>query len=240
MRAIEPAISAISEAKQWEETINGSAKSPVNRWRGLIRFFISDAANGEPWRSAVADHWFERLTSLYNAPGRKYHTLDHVMAVLAWLPVLVFRFKDQKDFFAFQLAAWFHDSVYDSRQTDNEIRSAQLLRSAARDLRLDEVSVGRAERLILATTTHFSDESTAAFCDADLAILGSPVQVYDGYQKSIRAEYQWVEDSAYRPGRSRVLQKFLDRGRIFQTDEMCDRLELPARRNLTAEISSLA
>ena len=44
---------------------------------------------------------------------------------------------------------------------------------------------------------------------ADLAILGQSEAIYKTYTQSVRNEYAWVDELAYRAGRKAVLQHFL-------------------------------
>jgi predicted metal-dependent HD superfamily phosphohydrolase len=62
---------------------------------------------------------------------------------------------------------------------------------------------------------------------------------YEEYRRDIRREYSWLSDGEYRQGRAEVLRRFLDRTRLFQTDELRERLEVRARGNLTAELEHL-
>ena len=73
---------------------------------------------------------------------------------------------------AVELAAWFHDAIYEIGRDDNEDRSAELAREllASSPIR-DEVA-----RLVLVTKTHKvadDDVNGAVLCDADLSVLGS-------------------------------------------------------------------
>jgi predicted metal-dependent HD superfamily phosphohydrolase len=82
-----------------------------------------------------------------------------------------------------------------------------------------------------------SDTGALLLVDADLAILGAPPEMYKVYARAIRREYAWVPDADYRVGRRAVLQRFLDRPRIFGTESLYQERELAARRNLAAEIA---
>lgn len=172
---------------------------------------------------------FDDLIQRYNEPQRAYHNLKHIEALLKLLP------QEPE----LELAAWFHDTIYDPRQSDNEEQSALLAGQQLGSVGVDQTLIARVYHLILATKTHqATDASMALFVDADLSILGAEPQAYDAYAQAIRKEYAWVAEADYRMGRSKVLQSFLNRQRIFQTD-MFERLEDRSRENLQRELRNL-
>lgn len=184
-----------------------------------------------------------RLAALYSAPGRHYHGLAHVEALLA----LAERHRAAiADFAALEAAIWFHDAIYDSRRQDNEARSAALAREwlagRAEPERLDRIAA-----MIEATRTHRlpDGEDTAARGDAallldmDLSILAAPEAAFDAYERAVRLEYGWVDDDTWRAGRAAVLQGFLSRPRIFHSDPFFAECEAAARRNLTRALARL-
>ena len=73
----------------------------------------------------------------------------------------------------------------------------------------------------------------------DLAILGANEETYKEYSKAIRKEYAWVSEPAYRKGRKKVLQSFIERESVYFTDEMKIRYEKQARKNINSEIKVL-
>jgi predicted metal-dependent HD superfamily phosphohydrolase len=181
---------------------------------------------------------FDQLADAYASPGRAYHVLAHVGQVLR---VLVPLSGQARDFVAVQFAAWFHDAVYDPRAADNEERSAAFAAAALRSLGLAEERIAEVGRLILLTKTHDpaeTDSDGRLLVDADLAILAATPAEYQHYAAAIRQEYAWVPDEAYRSGRRAVLQKFLQRPRLYRTAALA-RWEEAARRNLTAEVATL-
>ena len=184
------------------------------------------------------------LAALYRQPGRHYHGLAHIQALLALLQE---HRADLADPQAVEAAVWFHDAIYDSRRSDNEARSAAL---AAEKLssRVEAARLSRIVAMIEATATHalpdLDDEAAnrdaAHFLDMDLSILGAPKSAFDSYEAAVRREYAWVDDKAWRSGRAAVLRKFLARPRIFHTEAFRERFEAQARKNIARSIAALA
>jgi predicted metal-dependent HD superfamily phosphohydrolase len=169
----------------------------------------------------------------YAEPHRRYHTLEHLDEVLAAVAELLDLADDPR---SVELAALFHDAIYDPRAApgESERASAELARSVVGD---EEVV-----RLVLLTAGHDvgpEDRNGAVLVDADLWILGSPRERYERYAADVRAEYAHVDDEAWRAGRSAVLRRFLDRPRLFVTDRFHARLDASARRNLAGELAAL-
>jgi predicted metal-dependent HD superfamily phosphohydrolase len=76
--------------------------------------------------------------------------------------------------------------------------------------------------------------------DIDLAVLGAPVAAFDRYEAGVRDEYRRVPRLLFARSRRRILQGFLDRPAIYSTPYFHDRLEGPARANLTRSIGRLS
>jgi len=97
---------------------------------------------------------------------------------------------------------------------------------------------------VLATAKHElplnGPRETAAFLDADLAILAARPDVYDAYTVNVRAEYSHVADDDFRNGRKAILEGFLQRDQLFFTTIGQARFEVAARANLRREITSLS
>jgi len=184
------------------------------------------------------------LAALYRQPGRHYHGLAHIQALLALLQE---HRADLADPQAVEAAVWFHDAIYDSRRSDNEARSAAL---AAEKLssRVEAARLSRIVAMIEATATHTlpglgseaANRDAAHFLDMDLSILGAPKSAFDSYEAAVRREYAWVDDKAWAAGRAEVLRKFLARPQIFHTQAFRRRFEAGARKNLARSIAALA
>lgn len=215
--------------REWtEETMLQLQRS----WEQLLQTFGIEQVKAQTTFAALAD--------AYSSPGRVYHTLDHIQAVLEWIEMLRTHATDLR---AIQLAAWFHDSVYDPHAADNEERSALYAQSSLSSLAVPSETIQAASQMILSTKTHWTEESKKdcyILLDADLAILGASVERYDAYAQAIRQEYDWVSEAPYRIGRVQVLQMFLQRARIYWTAPMYTALEELARENIRREIAFLS
>lgn len=197
-----------------------------DRWNDLLSAWAVD--------EKLADRHFNEICACYSGPGRFYHTLDHVLAVLDTVESLA---SYAKNLNAVKLAAWLHDVIYDSKASDNEERSAEYAERLCEELAIPEGH--RVAALIRKTKTHDAGDDVDAqvLLDADLAILGASESEYQAYAGKIRREYAWVPEPDYRKGRWQVLEKFLARPKIFH---FLGHLEQSASRNLAAEIARLA
>lgn len=183
------------------------------------------------WRALEAE-----LVARWSEPHRRYHTLDHLRAVLAAVDELA---ADAGDLEAVRLAAWFHDAVYDGRPGWDEERSAQLAQARLPRCGVPASRVAQVARLVRMTATHDpSDADGYVLCDADLAVLASPG--YDAYTRAVRQEYRHVPDDLFRIGRADVLTKLLAVPRLYRTDAAYEKWERAARENVAAELAVLS
>ncbi len=196
------------------------------------------------WRQVAGnrhDHLLDGVFARHREPHRRYHTLTHLMWVLRHISLLLAAGEPTTDLAAVQLAALWHDTVYDPRASDNEARSALLARSAAVDLGWSLPRQELVERLVIATAGHRpTDADEAILVDADLAILGASAQEYSAYVTGVRYEFAHVSDDAWRSGRTAVLHGFIARPHLFTTVTMRTEREARARANIAAELASLS
>ncbi len=192
---------------------------------------------------AQRDEIWQRISSHYSEPTRAYHNLDHIAACLTWFD----KFKQHAvDALSLELAIWFHDVIYKTQPAaspgDNDAAkdNEQLSAEFAAECLGPQYHTQQITSLILATRHGEVElaEDAALICDIDLTILAASEEAYAAYQQQIRQEYSWVPADAYREGRGKVLQSFLQRERIFRTTHM-SHLEEPARANLQREIAEL-
>jgi predicted metal-dependent HD superfamily phosphohydrolase len=201
----------------------------------------------QTWRRLGAtpkDTSFERLVAAYSEPHRHYHTVRHLHDTFALLDEIA-RFEPVS--VEVELALWFHDVVYDPRAKDNEALSAlwaaQELATIPDAVSVSEHMVRRVESLVLATKHSKAlpaDHQMALLLDVDLSILGAPFERFREYETEVRREYAWVPALAYRVGRTRVLEGFLQRPALFNTSFCQQRFESQARSNLAWAKTELA
>ena len=179
----------------------------------------------------VTEELREDLLARWSETHRKHHTVAHLRGILLDAIGLLAEAGIEFDREAVELAAWFHDAIYEIGRDDNEDRSAELAREllASSPIR-DEVA-----RLVMVTKTHNVDDDDvngAVLSDADLSVLGSEPLRYRTYAAAVREEYADVPDEVFKPVRAQVLSSLLD-GRLFHTaaGRGSERWEEHGRRN---------
>ncbi|WP_337867360.1 hypothetical protein [Meiothermus sp.] len=201
---------------------HGGRKRLIGRWNALLTSL--EINPGEHF------YMLDDLLTRHTEPQRYYHNLAHLDTLLGLLPA-----KPHLEF-----AVWFHDAVYDPTRPDNEAQSALLAEQSLLRLGVEPQLIEAVVAIILATQNHQThDPDTALFLDADLSILGADRKTYQAYARAIRQEYAWVPQTLFLERRAAVLQKFLARARIYQTQAFA-RLEQPARENLRQELKQIA
>lgn len=174
---------------------------------------------------------YRDLVEKYSEPHRAYHNLVHIQECLHLLDAARgFLARPEEA----ELAIWFHDAIYDTRQSGNEARSAEW---AEKVLRENGAPVEAANRVghLIRLTSHQSKQLTgdaAIVSDVDLAILGAEAERFDAYDAAIRQKYIWVPDDVFRRERGRILAGFLTRPRIYHSPFFYEGLEELARANL--------
>lgn len=202
-----------------------------NYWQLLQNFDISQT---------LAEKTFTQIVAAYSTPNRYYHTLKHIDRILEVIQTVGYHTQDLK---TVQLAAWFHDIVYDTKAKDNEEKSAARAVELLLSLSIPADVIKNVKRLILTTKNHqavTSDSDAQVLLDADLAILGSNPSEYSKYTQAIRKEYSWVPEIEYFVARKRVLENFLQRENIYFTQEIQQAKEKTARNNLEGEIEQIS
>jgi len=188
---------------------------------------------------SARDASFRSIVQEYSGANRAYHNLSHVKALIA----LYDEFKTGHGCDAVSFAIWYHDLIYDTRRQDNEENSAALACKTLGNLGVAADTIAEVEKMVKATKHHDAEHLSAdgkLFLDLDVSILGAPAALYREYSHAIRQEYHWVPLPVYRDGRSKILNDFLQRRRIFLTGQMNTKFENQARSNLQVELKELA
>lgn len=181
----------------------------------------------------IAQLWRE-LKVAYSKPTRYYHTLQHLEHIYKELEP--FELSPLLEF-----AIFYHDIVYDVKQNDNEEQSALLAQKRLTQLTLPEELNKQLFELIVETKTHkSSSKENRLFLDADLAILGSNEKSYNKYIQNVRKEYDIYDDITYFTGRRNVLEVFLEKERIYESEYFYELYEKQARKNLKQELKKLS
>ena len=201
----------------------------VDAWKRLSAELGCEPSAAE----AIGAELLERHTE----SQRHYHCAEHIEAVLRHLSALDAATP------ATELAAFFHDAVYDPTASDNEERSALLAVEQLTALGLEAGLVVEVAAIIRATAGHLlpadASSAMAAFLDADLSILGADSDVYAAYAVAIRREYAHMSDKDFRNGRAQVLRHFAERDELYFTPAGQARWEAAARENLRAELHQI-
>lgn len=199
-------------------------------FKSLIKQYDESPTIGE-------DLWVE-VVKRYSESNRHYHNLDHITHLLQQLLSI----KDQvKEWNAVLFAIYYHDIIYDVLKNDNEEKSATYASEHMAKLAAPRQQVELCRQNILATKSHYPNDNadTNLFTDADLSILGSDWKTYDNYCQLIRREYAIYPDFLYRPGRKKVLHRFLAMDKIFKTETFFNQFEEQARQNIAEELRRL-
>jgi predicted metal-dependent HD superfamily phosphohydrolase len=214
-------------------TINaGQIQVLQMQWRHLVEQYNADVG--------IAEALFNMLVGHYSEKGRLYHNLSHIKALLDQSAAYK---NDIDNGHAVFFAIWFHDAIYNTRENENEERSAALAVQTLTQLAVPGDTILLVQKMILATKHHQADKLGAdgrLFLDFDLSILGRKAAIYKDYSQAIRMEYAWVPEALYRQGRQKVLNSFLQREKIYYTDQLAELFEAQARQNMERELTELA
>ncbi|MTJ48542.1 hypothetical protein [Dolichospermum sp. UHCC 0259] len=198
-------------------------------WQNTFQLFSVD--------KRLVNKAFTNLVAAYSSPNRYYHTLKHIYQIINTIDTLQVYTQDLP---SVKLAAWFHDIVYDTHVQDNEEKSADYAVEILKNLAIPTNNINTVHQLILNTKYHQDDDvNSQVLLDADLAILAANPMEYQAYSQAIRQEYAWVSELEYIAGRKQVLERFLQREKIYFTPLMFNSAEQYARNNLATEITYL-
>ena len=176
---------------------------------------------------------FDRVYAAWSVELRHYHDVRHLVECLTEVDAV-----SAGD--VVELALWYHDVVYVVGQHDCEEQSAVVLLADAKTLGLPASTAEAAATLVRATAHAMGRAPASAdlVVDIDLSILGRDPQRFMEYELDVEKEYASIPTPVFRRGRGEFLEKFLERPRLFQTDQFHRKYEDQARANITALLAS--
>lgn len=223
----------------WEEIVEGYVPRNVYN-QFLVKSKGLQKRWSTLWKSMGAigsgEDAYNELVSLYGETQRAYHNFVHIAHVLR-------EFDKARSFIEspelVEVALWYHDAVYNSKEKGNEEKSAELAEQRLNRAGIKHPFIDGVIALILATKHQAIPQTSHGkyLVDIDLSILGKNEKEFDEYEKDIRDEYSWVSEEQFLQGRSAILQEFLKRDSIYSTDFFKQRYESQARKNLERSIT---
>lgn len=181
----------------------------------------------------------------YAENHRTYHNLNHITEIFKAFDTYKSKLENP-DIVAFSI--FYHDIIYSIYKKNNEEKSAlfalqeltPLNFSLNTSLYNNHTFLDGIKNQIIATKTHTAiNNDTKWLLDFDLEILGKSSEVYKNYTKKIREEYKLIPTILYKQGRKKVLQHFIDKPFIYNTDTFINLYEKQAKLNLSNELKSL-
>ena len=176
---------------------------------------------------------WQEIKTAHSEPTRYYHTLKHLEHIYKELQT--FKLSPILEFSIF-----YHDIVYDAKKRNNEEQSAHIAKQRLEQLTIRKELNTKVCQLILETKMHkASSLDNELFLDADLSILASDEKTYEKYIYNVRKEYAIYDDVSYFKGRKKVIKLFLEKERIYMSEDFHELYEKKARENLEQELTKL-
>jgi len=190
----------------------------------------------------VKDEFIER----YSEDTRHYHGVSHLGELIIFanqfIPVSGLKVV-RANLFGMIIG---HDSIQEPGVPDpeNVAKSRELTVEKFSYIGVPQPDVLHMAAGVEATANHdtsIRDDTIAFFLDDDMAIVGTPEERYDQYADDIAKEYSWVKpfELFLKTRKEYVLDEFLARDRIFNTDFVHKLLNTQARINMRRESARL-
>ena len=167
------------------------------------------------------------LMQRWNEPWRFFHTIEnHLRPMLKGINDI----ENTRRRSFLELVAWFHDSVYDPKASDNETKSAEYFESQLRYK--TDVSIAISKLILLtADYTNLGNDRSAKFAEFDLVSLRnvSMLQMIQN-ERLLLKEFQFADYSVYKRRRIEFLQNIkkvtlVRKLNIKIIDTICEYLE---------------
>ena len=196
---------------------DGDARALLDLDGGAARF-------AEVWQRRVASPpspdgttVYADLRKRYDAPFRQYHNLHHILECLRLCDEVSSLLVDRD---AVELALWFHDAVYDTGSSTNELRSAELFLTVSSGASF--MFRHRVCDHILATrhSTTVRDSDRRFLVDIDLSGFGAPWEEFMRNGALLREESSGQTDVKYHYGQLAFLSRLQERRHFFAGEEL--------------------
>ncbi|MFC7473383.1 hypothetical protein ACFQS7_03400 [Dankookia sp. GCM10030260] len=181
------------------------------------------------------------------APWRSYHGLQHLTVL--WARHLRFGrtgpMRRPRVARLIAAAILFHDAILVPGAEDNEARSADLWRLAARQLRgFTPAEIAWVTGTILATADHLNTPVPRGECgmtrlwllDLDLSPIGEEPATFDRNGRGLRAEARHLDDAAFTQGQRAFLSRLGAAPRLLRHPQLHAAFESRARANIGREL----
>jgi predicted metal-dependent HD superfamily phosphohydrolase len=168
----------------------------------------------------------------YSGPRRKWHDLRYLGLGLDEHRRLLGGLPGRQG-----MAAWLYHCV----EPEDEAASAvALLRDAtALGFSLEEAEERMAPMITESALAKLPSATAGTVGDMRIAVLGQERAPYLAYSRRLRAEYPFLDEEAWRLGRSSVLRSLLARKPLYHREEFEAALAGRARKNMEAELRLL-
>ena len=183
-----------------------------------------------------------RLLDRWSVPHRRFHTVRHLLDVLARVEELG---REAPEPALVQLGAWYHGAVFDAqivtgstRGCEDEAPCAALAVSELTGLGVPDDRARRVGDLVTALVAHDPDPADLdanVLCDADLGVLAAEPQKYRTYLHNVREEQADVPAAEFLAARRATVTHLLARKTIYRSPRARPWEEI-ARENLQAEL----
>ncbi|PWV49532.1 hypothetical protein [Chitinophaga sp. S165] len=203
-----------------------------NFWQQLLERYTDN--------QDLIDEGYRIIDTRYSEQHRHYHNLRHIDIMIDLQQVHAHHITDND---TVSFAIFFHDIVYDVKQSDNEELSALAARAFLQRTSFPAERIAEVMAFIRATKSHLNTSNNTDldyFLDFDLSILGTGDREYFTYAEQIRREYRMYSDTQFKIGRKKVLAHFLALPAIYKTAIFREEREAIARENLDTELRMFA
>lgn len=193
----------------------------------------------ERWNNLTENesYFIYNIARLYGNRDRKYHNLTHINNCLNLMDIVKSELEDP---YAVEIAIWFHDLIYYSDSTDNEMESATEATLFLERLDCEKSFIDKVYNLIMITkhTVKPKTIDEMFMADIDLASLGEDPAIFFSNQLNIYEESSLLcvdtefDDAVFYNKNTKFLLSLLSKGYIYYTNYFNSLYEDQAQTNI--------